>query len=174
MNGAPRNPKKKVGGRNSSWNFLRAIRVSFGTCAEHALVLQPADTSIGPSRTGQAALTDAESVAAMRINMQLRRHIRPFQGQIYHHAVLGAGHRIVARMHQEDRYGKVEVMSSCWLREMTLKSYSLSDRGANHFVDCMARLRLSRLSALEMDAVRRVSFGGSTIDSARRAEGRGD
>ena len=42
-------------------------------------------------------------MAALRIDVQLRRHIRPLQSQVHHDAVLGAGHRIVTRMHQEDR-----------------------------------------------------------------------
>src|SRR6185369_10290060 len=40
----------------------------------------------------------------MRIDVQLRRDVRPLQGQVHHYTVLGAGHRIVARMHQEDRW----------------------------------------------------------------------
>src|SRR6266511_4375363 len=37
----------------------------------------------------------------------------------------------------------------------------LSDRGANRLVDCMARLRQSRLSAVRTGAARRVSLDGS-------------
>src|SRR5438876_11729142 len=57
-----------------------AESICFSLRAEHALVLQPGDTAIGPGRTGQAALADTESVAAIRIDMQLRCHVGPLQG----------------------------------------------------------------------------------------------
>jgi hypothetical protein len=70
---------------------------SFYLRVEQALVLQPGDPTIRPGRTRQAALANSESVATLRIDLQLGCHVGALQGQVQDDAVLDAGHRIVAR-----------------------------------------------------------------------------
>src|SRR5437899_7118316 len=52
------------------------------------LAFQPRATTFRPSRAGEIALPNTESVAALRINVQLSIHIRALQSQIHHEAVL--------------------------------------------------------------------------------------
>src|SRR5688572_14845626 len=67
--------------------LLRTIRVGSGVRAEHALVLQPGETAIGPGGTGQVARSDAKSVTALRVDVQFSGHVRPFQSEVHQHAV---------------------------------------------------------------------------------------
>src|SRR5688572_18016221 len=88
----------------STVNSLPALG-SFGpgVTIEQAPGLQPRDTAIGPRRARLVAFANAESVAALGVKVQLCRHVRPLEGHVHHHTVLNAGHRIVARMHKENR-----------------------------------------------------------------------
>src|SRR5687767_7391672 len=57
---------------------------------------------MGPCRTGQRALANAEAVTALRVNMQLCQHVRSLEREVHDHTVLDSGDGIIARVNQED------------------------------------------------------------------------
>ena len=66
----------------------------------------------------------------------------------------GRGFRSLSKAFDKERYAKVEVMCSFPVEQVKT---DVGNRGANRLVHCVARLRLSRLSATEQGAARGFS-----------------
>jgi hypothetical protein len=62
--------------------------------------------------------------------------------------------RSLSKAFDKERYAKVEVMCSFPVEQVKT---DVGNRGANRLVHCVARLRLSRLSATEQGAARGFS-----------------
>src|SRR6478735_5739986 len=71
-------------------------------CPVHSPALEPGGEAIGPHRTGEAGFADAESVAALGIDVQLGGNVCALQGEVHDYAILGGGYWIVAGMDEED------------------------------------------------------------------------